>query len=74
MSFMRTVTIGLTGAAGIYGGLVLYRYVCFFHHRTIIMFVFLQESISSKHNTRAMSNYSVRQRLLQERILGLERK
>jgi NADP-dependent 3-hydroxy acid dehydrogenase YdfG len=26
---MRTITVGLTGAAGIYGGLVLYRYVYF---------------------------------------------
>jgi hypothetical protein len=26
---MRTVTVGLTGAAGIYGGLVVYRYVYF---------------------------------------------
>lgn len=27
MSIMRTITVSLTGAAGIYGGLVLYRYV-----------------------------------------------
>jgi hypothetical protein len=26
---MRTITVALTGAAGIYGGLVVYRYVCF---------------------------------------------
>ena len=35
MSFMRTITVALTGAAGIYGGLVLYRYVDIllsFHH------------------------------------------